>query len=111
MNKELFDVHMQYRNLENELYSKLEQLLGMEKADQLLDDFVDYREQSLKIGKHIDEDKHVGRIGFLTEKYEDFERYLRVVIIYNYDNGYSLCETTTGLIKLIPMELISFESD
>lgn len=111
MNKELFDVHMKYSNLENELYFKLEQLLGMEKADELLDDFVDYREQCLKIGKHLDEDKHIGRSGFLTRKYEDFERYLRVVIIYNYDNGYSLCETTTGLIKLIPTEMINFESE
>ncbi|WP_211747944.1 hypothetical protein [Paenibacillus sp. Marseille-Q4541] len=109
MNEETLKVHMDYRDLENNLYFKLEEALGTDKADELLDVFIDYREQYLKVGKYLDEESYIGKNGFLKEEYEGFERYLRVEIVYNYDDGFSLCESTTGLFKLVPTNLISFE--
>lgn len=111
MNKDMFNIHMDYRDLENDLYFKLEKEIGTDKASELLDSFMEYREQYLKIGKYLDENKYIGKNGFLSKKYEDFERYLRVEVIYNYEDGYSLCETTTGLMKLVPTDLISFETE
>ncbi|MDP9675312.1 hypothetical protein J2W97_001295 [Paenibacillus jamilae] len=111
MNRDIFRIHMDYRNLENDLYFKLEKEIGAEKADELLDAFMEYREQYLKIGKYLDENKYIGKMGYLSSQFEDFERYLRVEVIYNYEDGFSLCETTTGLIKLVPTELISFETE
>lgn len=109
MDKNTFDIIMDFGKVENDLYFKLEKELGQDRADELLDDFVDYRERLLKIGKHIDEDNFIDKEGFLTTRFEDFQMYTKVTVYYTYDNGFSLCETTSGLFMLVPSDFISFE--
>ncbi|WP_311078137.1 hypothetical protein [Paenibacillus polymyxa] len=110
MNKETFDMIMNYYELENTLYFKIEPKLGSEEADELLDPFMDYRERVLKIGKYLETDKYVNRDGILKSKYESLASYMKLTVIYEYENEYSLCETTNGDIHLIPKELINFEA-
>lgn len=109
MDKKTFDIIMDYYNIENDLYFKLEKEVGQDKAEELLNDFADYRERLLKIGKYLDDKNLSNKEGFLTERFEDFPRYTKVTVIYKYDNGFSLCETTSGLFMLAPSELISFD--
>ncbi|WP_336761368.1 hypothetical protein [Paenibacillus sp. USHLN196] len=109
MNKETFDMIMKHYDLENTLYFKLEAKLGVDEATDLFDPFLDYRESLLKIGKYLELDKYVNKNGFLKSKYETLPSYLKLTVIYDYDNGYSLCENTNGDIYLIPRDLINFE--
>ncbi|MWV44848.1 hypothetical protein GRF59_14600 [Paenibacillus sp. HJL G12] len=111
MDKIIFNIIKKYHEIENELYFKLEKELGVNKADELLGKFVDYREQQLKIGKYLDENKNLNKDGFLNNKIEELERYTRVHVIYEYDNGLSLCETTAGFLKLVPNDLISYDTE
>ncbi|MFS0855250.1 hypothetical protein AB3M99_02675 [Paenibacillus taichungensis] len=110
MNKETFDMIMKFYDLENKLYFKLEPKLGMEEANELLDPFMDYRDSLLKTGKYLELDKCLNKNGFLKSKYEILPSYIKLSVIYDYENGYSLCETTNGDIYLIPRDLINFEA-
>jgi chromosome condensin MukBEF MukE localization factor len=109
LDKKLFDMLANFENIETELYFKLEKELGGDRAEELLNDLVDYRESLLKIGRHIDEENLSDKEGFLMKDFEDFQRYTRVIVFYEYDNGFTLGETTSGLFMLVPSELISFE--
>ncbi|WP_206759535.1 hypothetical protein [Paenibacillus sp. CFBP 13594] len=109
MNKETFDMIMKFYELENTLYFKLEPKLGLEEATELFDPFMDYRDSLLKTGKYLELDKCVNRHGFLKSKYETLPSYIKLTVIYDYENGYSLCETTNGDIYLIPKDLIQWD--
>lgn len=111
MDKHVFDIIQNFQHIENELYFKMEKELGVDKADEYLNRFVDYREKILKIGKYLDDSLYIGKSGYLTEKYNEIQRYTKLEVIYNYDNGYSLSETTSGLILLSPTATISFEKE
>lgn len=108
MNKEVFELLEKYSKLENKLYFKLTEEKGMDEdeANKLLEGFTDFYEKNLKIGKYLDKDSYVGTETYLVKAYEDFESYLRVTIIYLFDNDFALCETTSGLIKLIPKQYL-----
>lgn len=110
MEKKLFDIIKDYDNMTNALYFKLEKELGMEKTDELLEEFDDYSSKILKLGKYLDESKLIEEDGFLKREYEGIPSYTKVVVLYHYDNGYSLCETTSGLTMLVPTDLISHET-
>jgi hypothetical protein len=110
LDKKTFDIIKKFESIENNLYFKLEKELGQDKADKLLEDFTDYREKLLKIGKYADEESIVDEDGFLTKDFEGFQMYTKVNVYYRYDNGFSLCETTSGLFVFVPSDLISFET-
>ncbi len=114
MDKKTFDLLDEYKNEENKLYFRLieEEKMDMEKADNLVEGFTDLYERILKIGKYLDEDMYIGKETYLIKKYEDFEAYLKLNVIYIYENGMALCETTTMLIQLIPVKyLANIETD
>ncbi|WP_124115349.1 hypothetical protein [Paenibacillus xylanexedens] len=109
MNKETFDMIMKHYDLENALYFKLEPKLGVDEVTELFDPLLEYRESLLKIGKYLELDKYVNKNGFLISKYETLQSYLKLTVIYDYDNGYSLCENTNGDVYLIPRNLIQLD--
>ncbi|QDX94717.1 hypothetical protein EEL30_22000 [Brevibacillus laterosporus] len=111
MDKNTFDVIKKFESLASELYFELENELGVERADKLLKGFDAYQSQLLKLGKYADEEKMLDKQGFLKDNYDGFPRYLKLTVIYEYNNGFSLCETTSGLILLAPTELISTDTE
>lgn len=102
MDKKIFDLLNEFKSVENNLYFKLEKELGMEKAEELVDAFTDLREKTLKIGKYLDNELYIGKDTMLDKKFENLDRYLKMHVIYEYENGWCLCSTTSELIFLVP---------
>lgn len=102
MDKKTFDLLMEFQSLENDLYFKLDKEMGMEKSEELVGRFTDLIEKTLKIEKYLDVNMYVGKDTFLNKSYEDLDRYLKVHVIYEYDNEWVLCSTTTDLICFVP---------
>ena len=90
----------------NDLHFKLEEEFGLEKADELIEDFDEYVDKLLKTGKYLDESIESNKDGSLKKKYLDMPKYTMLDIIYEYDNGNCLCELTSGEVELIPKDLI-----
>ncbi|MBX4152402.1 hypothetical protein [Paenibacillus lautus] len=110
IDKETLAILNDYYKLEQELFAKLDKTLGDNTADELMEPLVDYRERKLKIGKYLDLEVYVGKDGFLKSKFGEIPSYTSLEVIYEYDNGLSLCVTPNSL-ELIPNELISFETE
>ncbi|WP_137743321.1 hypothetical protein [Robertmurraya siralis] len=108
MNIEIFKLLKEYNSLENDLYFNLTDEIGLEpeKVDGLLDGFTDLYERTLRLGKYLDEESYVGKETHLTKKYNSFDSYTRLNVIYMYENGFALCKTTSGLIELVPKEYL-----
>lgn len=111
MDKKTFDIINGYNNIANELYFKLEKIVGMDKAEELLTEIDEHTSKLLKLGKYSDESSMVEEEGFLKKEYEGIPMYTKVIVLYRYDSGYSLCETTTDLTLFIPTDLISHETE
>jgi hypothetical protein len=109
MNKETFEVIMNYTKLVSELHSTVSDKIGTAVADLLVEPFDEYHAKALKLGKFQDDSQVIDKQGYITEEYERLSSYAKVAIIYSYDNGYSLCETTDGDLHLIPSKIISPE--
>ena len=109
MDKKTYDIISEFSTLANNLYFELEKKLGIEEADKLVSGFDEVYSRELKIGKYLDEELVLNKEGYLSEKYKEFPSYLKVNVIYEYENGYSLCETTSGIIALMPTDLIKTE--
>lgn len=110
MDKKIFDILGKFETIENKLYFKLEKELGMEKAEELVDELTDLREKILKIGKHLDNELYIGKDMVLNKRFEDLESYLKIHVIYEYENGWCLGSTTSGLICLVPKNyLVEYE--
>lgn len=107
MDKKTFDVIVGYTSLVRDLYSSLETQLGREAADKLVEPFDDHHARELKLDIYQDDEAIINKDGFITEDYEELISYTKVNIIYSYDTGYSLCETTDGDLYLIPSGIIS----
>lgn len=105
MDKKIFDIIEEHCQLVNDLYFKLEKLgLDMDDIDELLEGFGDLYDKTLRTGKYSDDDKIIGKETYLNERYEDVKKYVKVNVIYEYDNGARLCQTTAGSLHLIPKE-------
>ncbi|MEL3959342.1 hypothetical protein NST17_19500 [Caldifermentibacillus hisashii] len=108
MDKQVFDIVKKYSQLVNSLYFKLEELgINNDTIDDLLIDFDDLEEMILKIGKYLDDNKVVNKETYLIKQYKENEKYIRVNVIYEYENDMTLCETTVGTIHLIPKEYLA----
>lgn len=108
MDKATFDMIRNFHKIENNIYEKLhERNIDSEEVEAILSDSVDYRERLLRIGKYSVKEDSIEKETFIKEKYEDVERYIKLYVIYEYDNGMALCETTSGLIYLIPQKLLA----
>lgn len=108
MDKNIFDLVQRYSKLENNLYFKLDKMgFDADKIEDLLDEFGDLHDKTLKIGKYLESNKTVDKESYLIKQYEDIERYIRVDVIYEYDNGFTLCETTAGTLHLIPKKCLA----
>ena len=108
MDKQTFDMIEKFYNMSCEIYNKVcERGLSIDEAEDLVDGFDDYRDSLLRVGKYRVEEDYVNKDTYITEPYEDAERYIKFHVIYEYDNGMTLCETTTGILYLIPKELLA----
>ena len=108
MDKQTFDIIEHFYLMSCEVYGNVcEKGMDMEEAEALVDGFDDYRDKLLRVGKYHVEEEYVNKDTYITEPYEDAERYLRFHVIYEYENGMTLCETTTGLLYLIPKKLLA----
>lgn len=108
MDKVTFDMIRNFQKIENNIYEKLrERNIDSEEAEAILNDSVDYRERLLRIGKYSVKEDSIEKETFIKEKYEDVDSYIKLYVIYEYDNGMALCETTSGLIYLIPQKLLA----
>lgn len=108
MDKKIFDLVQKYSQLENDLYFKLDKMgLDMDRIEELLEGFRDLHDKTLKLGRYSEDDKVINKETYLTKQYEDVEKYIKVNIIYEYDNGFTLCNTTAGTLHLIPKEYLA----
>ncbi|WP_405101577.1 hypothetical protein [Oceanobacillus sp. FSL H7-0719] len=107
MDKRVFDLVQKYNELKNKLYFKLDKLgLDMDTIEELLENFGDLHDKTLKLGEYSDREA-TDKETYLTQQYEDIERYIKVNVIYEYDNGFTLCNTTAGSLHLIPKEYLA----
>ncbi|WGT37947.1 hypothetical protein QH639_19285 [Lysinibacillus sp. 1 U-2021] len=108
MDKATFDMIKKFHIIENDIYDQL-CAKGMEfsEVEDLLNNSVDYREQLLRIGKYLVKKECLNKDTFIKENYQDIEKYIKLNVIYEYDNGMALCETTSGLFYLVPQNLLS----
>jgi len=108
MDKATFDMINKFKEIENDIYFKLcEKGIDSSEVDDILNDSVEYREQLLRLGKHAVEEEYLDKETFIQESYEGIERYIKLYVIYEYDNGMALCETTSGLNYLVPQQLLA----
>lgn len=107
MDKQTFDIIKRYSNLVNDLYFKLESIVGMDKAEELVDEITGVQDEILEIGIHSNGKETINKETYLTKKYEDLDSYIKINVIYEYENGYVLGETTSGLLSLIPKEKLA----
>lgn len=108
MDKATFDMIEKFHSIENDIYDQL-CAKGMEfnEVEDLLHDSVDYREQLLRIGKYLVKEECLNKDTFIKEHYDGIEKYIKLNVIYEYDNGMALCETTSGLFYLVPQNLLA----
>lgn len=110
MKKETHDVIQKYDNMVAKLYFEMLELgLNEDKVNELIEKFDDFRDETYKIKKSEEKGSVLNKEAMLIDEYENWDKYLRLLVLYEYDNGFSLCETTAGNICLIPSELISFD--
>src|SRR5699024_6783926 len=107
MDKKTFDLLMDFQSLENKIYFKLVDELVMEKAEEVADPFTDFVEKKLKIGKYLDNSVYINKDTYLIKQYEDLSSYLKVNIIYEYENDWVLCSTTSELICFVPKSYLA----
>ena len=103
MNKETFDTIRKFYSAEYDIEKILERKgLSLDDINEVLQPLDSLREQLLRIGKYTVEEEYINKDTYLQEPYERVERYIRLNVIYEYENGMTLCETTSGLFYLIP---------
>jgi len=103
MDKTTFDMIKKFHSIENDIYYKLcERGMDSSEVEGILHDSGDYYSQLLRLGKYSVEEECVNKETYIQEPYEDIERYIKLYVIYEYDNGMALCETTSGSICLVP---------
>lgn len=108
MDKPTFDMIRKFHSIENDIYFKLcEQGMDSSEVEAILHDSGDYYSQLLRLGKYSVEEDCVNKETYIQEPYEDIERYIKLYVIYEYENGMALCETTSGSIYLVPQRLLA----
>ncbi len=107
MDKETFKVIVDFYNAENEAEIILsEKGLSHDEIDEVLNPFTTLCEKLLKIGKYTVKEEYIGEDTYLKQDYENLKKYTKLTVFYEYDNGMTLCETTSSLFYLIPKELL-----
>ncbi|PAV30263.1 hypothetical protein CIL05_07280 [Virgibacillus profundi] len=106
MDRKLFNIVQGYNGLANDIYFKLidELKIDMDVAEELTQKVYDYSDKVLKTGNYVDRDMFVDKWTHLNKKYNELEKYHKFHVIYEYDNGLILGETTSGLGYLIPKD-------
>lgn len=108
MDKTTFDMIKNFHKIENDVYFRLcERGMDSSEVEDILYDSGDYYSQLLRLGKYTVEEECVNKETYILEPYEDIERYIKLYVIYEYDNGMALCETTSGSIYLVPQRLLA----
>lgn len=108
MDKTTFDMIKKFHSIENDIYFKLcERGIDLSEVEDILHDSGDYYSRLLRLGKYSVKEECVNKETFILEPYEDIERYIKLYVIYEYDNGMALCETTSGSIYLVPQRLLA----
>lgn len=110
MDKTTFDAIMKFYSAEYDAEKILHAKgLSIDETEEVLEPFWDCREKLLRIGKYLVEEEYVNKDTYITEDYERVQKYIRLNIIYEYDNGLALCENTVGSIYLVPQKLLANE--
>lgn len=108
MDKATFDVIMKFYLVESDAEKVLDEKgLSIDDVEEALAPFMDCREQLLRIGKYLDEEEYVNKDTYIKDDYENIKKHIRMHVIYEYQNGMALCETTSGLFYLVPKELLA----
>lgn len=108
MNKATFDAIMNFYEVEYDTQKILEEKgLDVDDIEEALEPFADCREQLLRIGKYLVKDEYVNKDTYIKDDYEDIEKYIKLHVIYEYENGMTLCGTTSELFYLIPKVLLA----
>lgn len=112
MDKATFDIIKKFRKIENGIYNSLcDRGIDSEDVEGILNDSVDYHDQLLRLGKYSVKEECLDKETFIKEPYEDIERYIKLYVIYEYANGMALCETTSGLLHLVPQQLLACNNE
>lgn len=110
MDKVTHSILQEYNKMVAELYFELNDLgIAPEKLDHLLEKFDVFYDKAYSINDHEDQEKVMNQEAILTSNYEEWPKYLKLTVIYDYDNGFSLCKNSVGNVCLIPTDLISHE--
>lgn len=108
LEKQTFDFIKQQYTLETHLYHKLEEKgFDADQLYELFEELDDFREKTLRIGKHLDKEKYLNIDTHIIEDYEDVQKYIKFNLIYEYESGMVLCENTAGTYHLIPKSLLA----
>ena len=110
MDKVTHSILQEYNKMVAELYFELNDLgIAPEKLDQLLEKFDVFYDKAYSINDHEVQEKVMNQEAILTSNYEEWPKYLKLTVIYKYDNGFSLCKNSVGNVCLIPSNLISYQ--
>lgn len=108
MDKETFKLLKDIYNAEIEAEMVLsEKGISNDEIDEVLDPFTALREKLLRIGRYTVENEFIGKDTHLKKEYDNLKKYTKLTIYYEYENGMTLCETTSGSLYLIPRELLA----
>lgn len=108
MDKATFDIIKRFKEIEDRIYDELDDRgMSTSEIDLILDDSMEYRDQLLRLGIHSVDEECLDEETTIQESYEGIERYTKLIVIYKYDNGMTLCEDETGSIHLVPQRILA----
>lgn len=112
MDKATFDIIKRFKEIEDNIYQKLEDRnMSTSDIDEILDASMEYHDQLLRLGKHSADEECLDKEALIQEPYENIKRYTKLIVVYEYDNGMALCEDTSGSIHLVPQRLLSYYNE
>jgi hypothetical protein len=98
MDKKTHDIIQKYNQMVATLYFELDELgIGSEKLGELLNKFDAFYDETYKVCLHEDKEKAINKEAMLIKSYEEWSRYLRLNVIYEYDNGYVKLQSETSV--------------
>ncbi|RXZ78140.1 hypothetical protein EBB07_29235 [Paenibacillaceae bacterium] len=108
MEPNLFKIIDDYQLMVANLYDKLVDKMNIdsEVVDELLNEFDEYSSNMLKLGRYTEEANVINKKKVISQDYDMVKKYTIFNIIYEYENGFSLGETTSGSLHLIPTEIL-----
>lgn len=109
MDKRIFEISMEFSKLYDYYMEKAESTNSnslKEEYEKIAEKYAEFTDKLLEIGWYLNDEKHIGKITRTLKDYENLKKYTQIIVIYNYDNGFSLVEDITGEFHLVPTAIV-----